>query len=207
MKNRKLIVYLFGITLMVVSCSQSKEEKLRGNWWYSDATGDMIKFEDDKNLLYINEKDKSPYEIIGDSLKITSRDYLKEITDNSFDENGFSSETVEKSYKTAVWIISTLNDSELVIKNADKIGYFKIAKQPDFLVGKWKGIKNGEKIRLNFRINNELILKEKDEKKEFKYTIKGNKIIFDSGEYEYTLSKDKNHLELKGNVEFILDRK
>ncbi len=207
MKKRKLIVYLFGITLMVVSCSQSKEEKLRGKWWYSNATGDMIQFEDDKNLLYINEKDKSSYEIIGDSLKITSRDYLKEITENPFDENGLSSNATEKSYKTIVWAISTISDSELVIKNIDKTGYFKIAKQEDFLIGKWKGKKNGKNIRVNFRINNELNLKEDDEKKEFKYTIKGNKIIFDSGEYEYTLSENKNHLELKGNVEFILDRK
>lgn len=207
MKNRKLIACLFGITLIAVSCSQSKEEKLKGKWWYSNTTGDMIKFEDDKNLLYINEKDKSPYEVMGDSLKITARDYLKEITENPFDENGLSSNATEKSYKTIVWAISTISDSELVIKNIDKTGYFKIAKQEDFLIGKWKGKKNGKNIRVNFRINNELNLKEDDEKKEFKYTIKGNKIIFDSGEYEYTLSENKNHLELKGNVEFILDRK
>lgn len=185
MKNFKLLT-LITIAFLLNSCS-SMQKKVQDKWWYeiSNYGDDIIMFTSTGKTININDDDKYKYTIEENKINIVISDK-----------------------KTENLEIMSVTETELIISNGKSEKDYRIAKQEDFIVGRWKTSIKGEKMTIIFKKNNDWEMRKGySVDKVGVYSFSANKIKISDEEYTYKFSEDYMTLELQGKENLMLIRK
>ena len=185
MKNFRLLSVI-AIVILLNSCS-SMQKKVQDKWWYevSNYGDDIIMFTSTGKTININDDDKYNY---------TSEDNKINI--------------IISDKKTENLEIMSVTETELIISNGKREKDYRIAKQNDFIIGRWKTSIKGEKVTIIFKKNNDWEMRAGySVSKEGMYSFSANKIKISEEEYTYKFSEDYMNLELTGKENLVLIRK
>tara|TARA_Y100001954_G_scaffold219046_1_gene252806 strand:+ start:746 stop:1297 length:552 start_codon:yes stop_codon:yes gene_type:complete len=177
------LIAIFSV-FVCFSCG-SLEGDLVEKWWYEERKygDDIIMFTEKNKILYLNDDDIETFEVNNEKISITN-------------ERG---ETIVFDLK--------IEDDNLTISSGNKSKIFRICEKKDYLIGDWKGFRDGVEIEMEFNKKREVEVTINGDSKESVYTADNNTISVEGDVSNYTFSDDKNTLTLSAeNTEITLIR-
>ena len=185
MKKIKMLP-LIAIVFLMNSCS-SNQKKIQDKWWYEKTNygSDIIMFTSKGKSVNIND----------------NRTYDYQITDNEIS-------LIISEKKTEKIKIENLTEEELILAVDKNKREYRIAKQTDFIVGRWKTMIKGDKVNLRFKKNGDWEMgRSYSTESEGIYVFSANKLKIGDEAYNYKFSEDYMTLELTGKENLTLIRK